>query len=105
MKQTREHLDIMVLKQETRRLAAVEATWTTRDPEDRVAFRAEWHDLMDVFGEAVAASDAGRLDEADEQDLREVARSLADAVSHMDRLRLRRPDPEALARTKLTAAR
>lgn len=74
------------------------------DPEDRVAFRAEWHDLMDVFGHVAAACAAGRLGEADERDLRDVARALTAAVPLMERLRLRQPDPEVLAHTRLVAA-
>jgi hypothetical protein len=79
-------------------------TWPTLDPEDRVAFRAEWHDLMDIFGQLVTAYAAGRLDEDDARSLRSVASTLADVLPTMDRLRLRRPDPEALARVRLAAA-
>jgi hypothetical protein len=104
MTQIREHLDIEVVKREARRLRAVEATWATLDPEDRVAFRAEWHDLMDIFDHLVAASEAGRLEEGDERDLKAVAIALTAALPTMERLRLRRPDPDVLVRMKLAAA-
>jgi hypothetical protein len=104
MTQMREHLDIRILKQETQRLPAVEASWATLDPEDRVAFRAEWHDLMNIFGHLVVASESGRLGAADEHDLRDVARALTAAVPLLERLRLRRPDPDVLERMRLAAA-
>ena len=65
MTDSREHLDISILQREVDRLAAAESGWATWDPEDRVAFRAEWHDLMDVFTHVLDAYDRGRLAEDD----------------------------------------
>ena len=104
MKRRREHLDIEVATREVRRLPVVEATWATLDPEDRVAFRAEWHDLMDIFGHLVAASEAGLLSKGDERDLRFVAIDLTSVLPALERMRLRKPDPDLLARAKLAAA-
>ena len=104
MKPRRETLDIQVLKRELRRLPAVEASWGTLDPEDRVAFRAEWHDLMDVFGHVAAACAAGRLGDADDQDLRTVAVALVAVLPELERMRLRKPDADLLARLRLAAA-
>lgn len=104
MKPRPESLDIQVLKREVRRLPAVEATWATLDPEDRVAFRAEWHDLMDVFGHVAAACAAGRLGDADDHDLRAMAVALVEVLPALERMRLRKPDADLLARLRLAAA-
>jgi hypothetical protein len=104
MTQMRERLDIEVVRREVERLATVQAGWAAFDPEDRVAFRAEWHDLMDIFGHLVATYAAGRLDEDDARDLRSVASILTDALPIVERMRLRQPDPELLARIRLAAA-
>jgi len=103
MKRQRDHLDIEVLGREVRRLHRVEATWAALDPEDRVAFRAEWHNVMDVFGHLVAASEAGRLDDDDTRDLRGLAADLASALPALERMRLRTPDADLLARLRLAA--
>lgn len=100
----RERLDIEVLKQEVQRLRTTEATWVTVDPEDRVAFRAEWRNLMDVFGHVVAAYDAGRLPADLQPQLIELSVRLAELAPTLERLRLRQPDPEILARLRLAAA-
>ena len=103
MTDMREHLDIMVLKREADRLAAVDAGWTTWQPEDRVAFRAEWHDLMDVLGDLVDAYDRGRLHAGDMNDLSATAAVLLRGWSSMERMRLRLPSRENLER--IVAAR
>ncbi len=104
MTQIRDHLDSWVVRRGAMRLPAVDSTWGTLDPEDRVAFRAEWHDLMDVFRHLVAAYDAGGLDEDDSRNVREVALMLASMAPAMERLRLRQPDPAVLTRMRLAAA-
>lgn len=99
----REHLDIIILKREAGGLAEVEADWAARQPEDRVAFRAEWHDLMDIFAHLVEAHDQGHLPADDVKDLRVTAAALLNGLPLMERLRLRRPSREALSR--IVAAR
>ena len=74
------------------------------DPEDRVGFRAEWRDLMDVFGHVVAAYDAGRLPADLRRQLIELSVRFAEVAPMLERLRLRQPDPEILARLRLAAA-
>ena len=100
----REQLDIEVIKQEVQRFRATEATWATIDPEDRVAFRAEWRDLMDVFRHLVTAHDAGQLPVDLRPQLIELSARLAELTPVLERLRLRQPDPEILARLRLAAA-
>jgi ATP-dependent exoDNAse (exonuclease V) beta subunit len=100
----RERLDIEILEREAQRLPSTEASWLTTDPEDRVAFRAEWHDLMDVFRHLAAAHDDGRLPRDLQQQLAELSARLADLAPVLERLRLRQPDPETLARLRLAAA-
>jgi hypothetical protein len=104
MTQQRDRLDIKVMKREVQRLPALEAGWASLEPEDRVAFRAEWHDLMDIFGHLVTAAEAGRLAESNSRDLSAVADALTSALPALERMRLRRPDPEVLARMRLAAA-
>jgi hypothetical protein len=104
MTQMRNHLDSRVVRQEAQRLPSIDSMWATLDPEDRVAFRAEWHDLMDVFRHLVAAHDSGRLDADDTHTVREIAAILTTMTPAMERMRLRQPDPGVLARMKLAAA-
>ena len=75
-------------------------TGTTIDPEDRVAFRAEWRDLVDIFGHLVAAYDAGRLPPDLQSDLIDLSARLADLAPTLERLRLRQPDPATRANQK-----
>ena len=89
MTDSREHLDIIVLKREVEHLPSVEAAWAVMDPEDRVGFRAEWHDLMDVFDHLVDAYDRRSLDGGDVDALRLVVTALVSALPMMERLRLR----------------
>jgi hypothetical protein len=97
-----QHLDIAVLKREADRLPSVEADWSTREPEDRVALRAEWDDLMDVFGHVVDAYDRGRLPPTHVDELRAAATALLDALPAMEHMRLRLPPREALGRIVAT---
>jgi len=99
----REHLDILILRREADRLPAVEADWSAREPEDRVGFRAEWHDLMDIFAHVVEAYDRGRLTADEVEELRGVATALLNGLPVMERLRVRLPDRETLDR--IVAAR
>jgi hypothetical protein len=97
-------LDIGVVTREAQRLPAVEATWAALDPEDRVAFRAEWHDLMDVFVHLVTVYETGRLAARDIPSFHSLAAALVAMLPTMERLRLRQPDPDVLARVNLAAA-
>ena len=103
MTDSREHLDIVVLKREIERLPSLEAGWAMQDPEDRVAFRAEWHDLIDVFDHLAQAYDTGRLTDSDRAELRGAAALLLGALPLMEQLRLRLPPRAALDR--IVAAR
>jgi hypothetical protein len=104
MTKRRTQLDIEVVTQEAQRLPAVEAAWATLDPEDRVAFRAEWHDLMDVFAHLVTTYEAGRLAARDVPRLHSLVTALVTLLPTMERMRLRQPDPDVVARVKLAAA-
>jgi len=97
-------LDIEVVTQEAQRLPTVEATWPALDAEDRVAFRAEWHDLMDVFVHLIMTYEAGRLAARDVPALHSLVATLIAVLPTMERMRLRQPDPEMLKRIRLAAA-
>jgi len=100
----RERLDIEIIKREAQRVLTVEAAWAASEPEDRVAFRAEWHNQMDIFRHLVVAYTDGRLPDQDMQDLRTIAAILDSATPTLKRLRLRQPDPQILVRLRLAAA-
>ena len=76
----------------------------TLEPEDRVALRLEWHDVVDRYLHVVAAYDAGRLPANLRRQLIELSVRLAEVAPVLERLRLRQPDPETLARLRLAAA-
>jgi hypothetical protein len=104
MTQRRMQLDIEVVTREVQRLPAVEATWAALDPEDGVAFRAEWHDLMDVFVHLVTAYEAGRLAARDISPMHSLVAAMVTALPTMERMRLRQPDAHMLARIRLAVA-
>jgi hypothetical protein len=104
MTQRRTQLDIGVVTQEAERLPTIAAAWATLDPEDRVAFRAEWHDLMDVFVHLVRAYEVGELAARDVPSLRSLVAALVTALPMMEQMRLRQPDADMLARVRLAAA-
>jgi hypothetical protein len=98
MTDSREHVDISVLKREVERLPSVVAAWATREPEDRVAFRAEWHDMVDVLNQLVTAYDSRGLAADDAGTLRSISIALLAMRPLLEQSRLRLPSREALDR-------
>jgi hypothetical protein len=88
------------------RLLAIDAQGglASLDPEDRVALRAEWYDVVDRYLAIVAVHDAGRLPADLQAPLLEVTGRLGELTPVLERLRLRQPDPAILARLRLAAA-
>ena len=72
--------------------------------EDRIATRVEWDDVVDRHLAVVAAYDARRLSHDETVCLVDVSMRLAALVPALERMRLRRPDPQILTRMKLAAA-
>jgi hypothetical protein len=72
--------------------------------EDRIATRLEWHDVVDRYLAVVAAYDDRQLSRDQALCLVDVSMRLAALEPVLERLRLRRPDPEILARMRLAAA-
>lgn len=72
--------------------------------EDRIATRVEWHDVVDRYLAVVAAYDNGQLTPDAHCCLVDITGRLAALTPVLERLRLRRPDPDVLARMRLTAA-
>jgi hypothetical protein len=72
--------------------------------EDRIATRAEWHDVIDRYLAVVAAYDSRKLTRAQTRCLVDVSMRLASLASVLERMRLRQPDPDLLARLRLAAA-
>jgi len=99
--------DITVIKAEVARLTTTEARWSSPSysPEDRVAFRAEWRDLMDVFLEVVDASRRGRLTDDESGALRDLADEAIQAIPTMERLKLTLPSRATLEDIAAASAR
>jgi hypothetical protein len=76
----------------------------TLEPEDRVALRLEWYDVIDRYLAVVAVYDAGRLPADLRLQLIELSVRLAEVAPVLERWRFRQPDPEILARLRLAAA-
>ncbi len=72
--------------------------------EDRMATRLEWDDVVDRYVTVVAAYEDGRLPRDTHSQLFDVSARLFSLVPVLERMRLRRPDPEILARMRLAAA-
>jgi len=88
------------------RLRALDAEggMATLAVDDRMATRLEWDDVVDRYLAVVAAHDDRQLSPSQASRLFDVTMHLAALVPVLERLRLRRPDPEILARVRLTAA-
>jgi hypothetical protein len=72
--------------------------------EDRIATRVEWDDVVDRYLAVVAAYDRRRLSRDQALCLVDISTRLAALVPVLERMRLRCPDPEILARMRLAAA-
>ena len=94
------------VNREIDRLQALDAEggMATLVVEDRIATRVEWDDVVDRYLAIVVAYDNRRLSQDQTQCLVDVSLRLAALAPVLERLRLRRPDPEILARIGLAAA-
>jgi hypothetical protein len=94
------------VNREIDRLRALDAEggMATLAVEDRIATRVEWDDVVDRYLAVVAAYDRRRLSRDQILYLFDVSMHLAALVPVLERLRVRQPDPEILARMKLAAA-
>jgi hypothetical protein len=72
--------------------------------EDRMGTRFEWDDVIDRYLAVVAAYDDGTLTHDLHARLFDVAAGLAALLPALERMRLRKPDPDLLARLRLAAA-
>jgi len=71
---------------------------------ERAAFPREWDGVLSLFGQIARLAEQGALHPAARADLRRVAEDLAELLPTMQRLKLRQPDPEALARARSVEA-
>ena len=72
--------------------------------EDRMATRLEWDDVVDRYLAVVSSYDHGQLSRDLHSRLVDVSVQLAALVPALERMRLRRPDPQILARVRMAAA-
>ena len=87
------------------RIEDVESCWHAPDfsADERIGTRAEWHDVVNRYLAVVAAHDNGQLPSDLLPRLFEVSARLAQAAPMLERMRLRRADPDVLARVLLAA--
>jgi hypothetical protein len=105
MQDRAEHYLIWV-NRELDRLESLDAEggMTTLVVEDRLALRAEWHDVVDRYLAVVGAYDAGRLRRDLHPRLFNVSARLLSLRPLLERMRLRTPDTDLLARLRLAVA-
>ena len=91
---------------EVDRLLSLDAAggMSTLAVEDRLATRLEWDDVVDRYLAVVAAYDDDRLPRNVHSRLFDISARLFSLVPTLERMRLRGPDPEILARIRLAAA-
>ena len=72
--------------------------------EDRMATRLEWDDVVDRYLAVVATYDDGQLPRDAHAHLFSVSERLVELIPTLERMRLRKPDADLLARLRLAAA-
>ena len=87
-------------------MASLEREWfdTSFLADDRIAARAEWANIMDRFSLVLRAHEAGDLDPQVSEDLVDVARLLDRLGPTLERMQLRRPSADELARLGVSSA-
>ena len=97
---------LKAVRREADRMASLEREWF--DPsflaDDRIAARAEWANIMDRFSLVLRAHEAGDLDTEVTEDLIDVARLLDRLAPTLDRMQLRCPSADELARLGVPSA-
>jgi hypothetical protein len=98
--------DLASLRRWANRLRWIAVIWdsTDLDPRERQAFPLEWGNVIGRLRKVEALAERGTLRPAARDELRSVAEELADLLPTMQRLKLRQPDPEALARARRVEA-
>jgi hypothetical protein len=71
---------------------------------ERQAFPSEWQSAVDLFERIAGLAVRGELTPMARAELRNVAEGLAELLPTMQRLHLKQPDPEALARARSVEA-
>ena len=94
------------VRRELDRLRAIDAAGglSALSVEDRMAMRLEWEDVVDRYLAVVAPYERGQLPPALATRLVDLSSDLAAFAPELERMRLRRPDPELLDRIRLAAA-
>jgi hypothetical protein len=71
---------------------------------ERLAFPLEWTDIVTLFGKLAGLAQQRKLQPSARAELRRVADELAELLPTMQRLKLRQPDPDVLARARAVEA-
>ena len=88
------------------RLRWIDEVWNSPDldPRERQAFPLEWSNVVDRLAKVQQLAERGALSPAARVELRSVAEELTELLPTMQRLKLRQPDPEVLARARSVEA-
>ena len=103
--QRAEH-DLASLETWAKRLRQLAEEWDSPgvDDRERLAFHAEWDNIVGRLAKTEGLARDGLLSPTTMARLRQVADELAALVPTMQRLGLRCPDPDALARARIATA-
>lgn len=74
------------------------------DPGERQAFPLEWDNIVGRLAKVELLASRGHIRPVARAELRSVAEELAELLPTMQRLNLRQPDPEGLARARSVEA-
>jgi hypothetical protein len=98
--------DIWTLHSEAGRLRALDELGNSPfvSARERQAFPGEWEGAVALFEQVAGLAFRGELTPAARADLRTVADELTELLPTMQKLKLRQPDPEALARARSVEA-
>ena len=85
-------------------MTALEPSWATLEPDDRIGYRAEWSNIVDRFAAVIRAYADDQLDHDVAAELIEVANILVEFVPALERMQLRQPSADDLRRLGVLSA-
>jgi hypothetical protein len=95
---------LTAIRREVGQLTALEPSWDTLQPDDRIGYRAEWDNTLDRFAAVVRAYVDDRLDHDIATQLVDVARLLVAFTPALERMLLRQPSPDDLRQLGIPSA-
>lgn len=95
---------LKAIRREVGQLTALEPSWATLEPDDRIGYRAEWSNTVDRFAAVIRAYVDDQLDRDVAAELVEVANTLVRFMPTLERMQLRQPSPDDLRRLGILSA-